>query len=269
MESIPRYPNGMPKKLYKYREWGEGEFQKILTNAELTFSKPLKVGYGNELMYRVQTLNGSELFNFLKHRIINTIPFQSEDFYNKLAKEKFETSNWRNSDELEKSALELIQGDMNNLFGVLSLSGRSTNHRMWNEFSSSGTGFCVGLDTKLLRANILLAEGDINYFKPSDLPVFRYPSLNSSDYSEDMFKIILSIPENLKHEEEYRFIKPFPGSTEVPKEVITEVILGYNMQDNVKNELVKIVDDNLPNALILESIFDSTNSNITVRALRL
>lgn len=264
---IPFHELDLPATLYKYRKWGGKKFRTILTSTELKFSMPLDMDSVSELNYRVEPLRGSELFDFLKNRIATQFPFKSRDELSNIAISMYSSSIYHDEKRVQKEVSDLILKDYNNKFGVLCLSENKTNSHMWNYFASTGTGFCVGINTKKLVTYVLSGGGNMQYYKPNEEPVFRFPSMELENYSADMLNIILNLPEHFRPEGEYRIIKPFPGNVKVAKDAITEVIIGYAMKAESKKELIKVVSDNLPHALILTSEFDPVNNTITASRL--
>ncbi len=95
----------------------------------------------------------------------------------------------------------------------------------------------------------------------------NFPRMNHDDYISDIINVFFSLPDQFSSEDEYRFFKHGPGTIQLGKAAIKEVIVGYAMNNANKTDLIRTVNESLPDADILESELNQDTGEVTIRPL--
>lgn len=264
--SVPFHDLILPDTVYKYRRWNNEEHKRLLTHAELMFELPFNMDVGTELKYKITPLKGQQLLAFYQDKVKRLPQNLNKAERFKKAFAEFRISDFKDFSKVQKAVEELVK-EMNDNFGALCLGGSNNNNYLWDHYGSSGHGFCVGIDPRRVVTDMSFFGGTMQYYPPGEEPTMRFPSINPQTYSDDLLNVILSLPECLEAEGEYRIAKLNSGPISVSKEAIVEVVIGYAMGSDQEIELVNIVSEILPHALILKSELNSENGNINVRRL--
>lgn len=253
----------LPSITYKYRRWGNADHKRMLSHAEIHFSRPLDMDGGSELKYRVANQQIGDWHLYYKSIVRKHFPDATEEELIVNA-----TNMMRDMlDEDKKRApilIEEIIQEHNEEWGALPLGATPTNSHLWEFFAQSGTGFSVGIVPKKIVTGPLFWGGDVLYYSNGMAPEFRFPSVDKQTYSTDTTNVLLSLPQSVADEREYRIYKYGPGSINCEKEAIQEVIVGYAMPQKTAKELAKIVATNLPDAKIYKSEKDAIGNKITI-----
>jgi len=132
-------------------------------------------------------------------------------------------------------------------YGVVSLCTNWNNKSMWQQYSDNNKGFCVGFYLEKLINTRFFDGGDlVNYVH--ELPKIK-PGVAFSEYDKDLEKRAITrlFTKTIEWfvEEEYRLVKsfvncnqPFQQNIQLPDSVFSEVILGIDISDNDKNEII-------------------------------
>lgn len=264
--SIPFHDLTLPETVYKYRRWNNEEHKRLLTHSELMFEMPFNMDVGTELKYKIASLKGQQLLAFYQDKVTRLPQNLNKSERFKKAFAEFRISDFKDSSKVQKAVEELVR-EMNDTFGALCLGDSRNNKYLWDHYGSSGHGFCVGIDPGRVVTDLSFFGGTMHYYPPGEEPTMRFPSINPQTYSDDLLNVILSLPERLEPEGEYRIAKLNSGPIAVSKEAIVEVIIGYAMGNDQLIELVNIASQFLPHALIFKSELNSENGSINVRRL--
>jgi hypothetical protein len=243
-------PKDIPDVVYKYRNWSDNYHKRILLKNELYLTSPKD--FNDPFDCRIP-------INFLS---LDT-PEKIRAFVEKATNEHLEYLLAESRDiEFEKKKLENqlltdLEGYQkyyqNGWFkfhderlGVLSLSKRWDSILMWSHYANKHQGFCVGFHEEKLRESDLFGRGGLVDYDPED----KFPFLDPME--EDRLRRIFietqSKANDWKYEEEYRLFKTFYNgvpSVEERKsyfsdEVFAEVIVGLNISEKDKEEIVTI-----------------------------
>ena len=225
----------MPKVVYKYRVWDNDFHKRILINNEVYFSAPNDFEDKLDCNPPVSYPEGQELFTFF-------LRYSMEHNNNKNAV-------WH----IWNASVMYRNSPMNKRFGVLSLTMEPDNDAMWNKYSDSHRGFCVGFDTYRLFAAIKGGCGDVRYFETLPPVIFAKDSLD-----DKIIKIIYNKEKKWEFEHEYRFHTMWKENDKIERNVrlplntIVEIILGRNMPKGFQQEIKDIVKQKHPKARIIE-----------------
>jgi hypothetical protein len=240
-----------PQKLYKYRCWNDIG-KKILSDNRIYLASPRS--FNDTLDCNVpQTFPPKEaLYSFFYKKSKEMNPhflcFQHAAFARKWAKE----SPLANPVALD-SIFHEYEDKFMSQFGVFSATENPNNGKMWNEYSDSSSGICIGFDYKLLF-EVVGGGGPCIYV--DQLPVIEFGIDNNTT---QFYKRIIYKKKQYKYEQEYRLHKMWPHTaTERDRAIllepntIIEVIIGKNMTPEYKAEVREMVESTHPNARIIE-----------------
>lgn len=225
--------------IYKYRSWENELHRSILLNSSIFMASADKFDDKNDFDYRVNwgNLNRWDWIkrstNFLKrngeqknyanriglmHGIDNYEKCRNPDFVNE-----------QNAKYRHKAFTE---------FGICSCCSSALSLEMWESYGSSFSGFCVGFNPELIsQAGAGIAP--VLYFPDNNCPEIEPSPL---DDNSDFLSCILLKNEKYKFENEYRIWthKVVNGDLKIPVEAIVEIIIGFRMKDEFKNEIVEL-----------------------------
>lgn len=118
---------------------------------------------------------------------------------------------------------------------------------MWAHYSNNHTGFCVGFDSRKLF-KYFGGGGPVDYAK-------HYPEISPIATTEDkMHHQKFTKADYWDYEIEYRLTKMGGANKviKVRKDTITEIIIGYQMSESDKSDLIKLANLQLPHVKLLE-----------------
>lgn len=128
-------------------------------------------------------------------------------------------------------------------FGIFSVSTKPDNLLLWAHYASDHQGFCVGIDTyqigrvqlDFMKRKHLLELKRVEY--SSKYPDINfYESMMSTDWANDIVRLLITKSIDWKYEEEYRLLSWDKSNVGVklPKYAIREIVLGYRMKPHNK-----------------------------------
>ena len=264
----------VPEILYKYRDWYNELHREILLNQELYLAKPSTFGDIENTRECNLPTDYSDVNKTNLYRHFYKIADRDHPDWSKKEKEKY-ANHWSVNTPLHdvnhrsRCEKEFIN-DLDEVLGVLSLSALWDNKNLWSVFANSGKGICVGFDGEKLFGDYehFGTGGPVQYYKPEDTPQLTPFLLTSEDRIQQMLKVIFSLPIKYKPEEEYRISKLYVKNrkVKVSKDVIREVILGFNISETDKQTIVLFLKTNLP-AVNIYSIEIDSNGKITRKSI--
>ncbi len=254
----------LPAVLYKYRRWDNADHKRMITESEFMYENPFTLCPCSELQFQVKEMEYNELLHFYFHRVRQTYPILSPAEQSLIAHREFRLSAYHNPGRVQCEIFDLFEW-FDRAYGALSLGVTNVNNNLWDNFGSSGYGFCVGVNPRSI-ANESSHGGFMQYYSKGDEPVMKFPRLDQ-DYVPDIINIFFSLPEEHKREDEYRFFKHNRGAIQLPKESIQEVIIGYAMSEENRADFIGTVQRSLPNAMLLQSNIDNETGQISVSPL--
>lgn len=162
--------------------------------------------------------------------------------------------------------------------GILSLTESRNNNLMWSHYSNSHQGFVIGFDS----------NHPFFYQKVSDFDELRH--LRKVEYREkrpsgpmtelEGVDVFLVKSKQWEYENEWRIIRPLVDADEVidvkpfpihlfsfPKEIVQEVIFGYNMIDAHKEELRTLINVKYKNTQLFQASVNDDDYGLSIRQL--
>lgn len=240
----------LPEKVYKYRIWKNGSHKNLLLYNELYLASPKD--FNDPFDCRISP-------NF-----IDLTKEEKYSYINELAISKFEETERKGLNfpkvlkDLEKrlddpikfqrDSEKIIYNEQDKYYGILSLSCRWKSILMWSHYSDCHRGFCVGFWEEKLRNTGFFGKAGIVKYDTKFPEIKPKVAKTPEDIIETTFIRTHTKSEDWTYEAEYRLVqnyfpnepKPFKRIIRVPDDVFAEVILGINISENDKDEIVEI-----------------------------
>jgi hypothetical protein len=242
----------MPDILYKYRIWNDQYQKRILTDNEIylasadQFNDPFDATL--PYRYKDEELTPDNIFKKLYILGREQWPDMPEEELHQRCYDR-QASGVFDNGQYWKEEYRQFKEDVNNKFGILSLTSKNNNLLMWSHYANSHQGFCVGFDKFLLYETTL---GEISPVLYSDV----FPKVGIFENNvEGLTKILITKSTNWSYEDEYRITK-INASRKIfviPDKAIQEIVLGLKMPEQYKNEIVELAAHKFPNARIYQS----------------
>ena len=252
-----------PATVYKYRTANNPYHRTILSERVVYFAAPetFEDEFDCRVPVRYDLLTEDEIFEQYYKLLEKDNPLWSQRHL------RDETVRWCNLALLrDKNRLYNIEKiewkELNERFGVLSLTPVNDNLSMWRKYSNNFNGFCVGFNSKKLFSGVG-GGGDVSYVK--DLPLispFDSPEVKRTTLT--FFKL-----KKWAFEKEYRLQNFWPGPIplknreyKVPQEAFTQLILGEKLSKKSKQEIIQM--GKLINPKIKISIAIRSNKQVLI-----
>ena len=245
----------LPDVLYKYRSWQHPDHKKILTNYEIYFSSPFELDEHHECLVEIDTdyITQDNLYKYFD----NKTPLsqfsskeQREEYIQKLIKEA-PLHNPEYREEVAKDARKKL----NDQVSIFCASEKRDNLNLWTTFGVDLEGFCVGFNTREMFINeeIFGSGGPVTYEHHKLKPFY----LDACQRIVDMSKVIFNLDKKFKNENEYRLSKFFLQEKKIKlnPSAFKELILGPNIEEDDKMEILEVVQQTLPKINIFQAKF--------------
>ena len=234
--------------LYKYRDWSDKYHKNILTENEIFMASPGSFNdpFDCRIPENYHLLNTQEKIDqFMEH-----IESNHQDKLSKISKSDIEKisnnfkKRFKNLEEVQQDYENHFFKQTNDCYGVLSLSKKWNSLLMWSHYGNNHKGFCIGFNENKMRKSSQFGAGfEVNYSN-------KFPKRNPLKKLEPIHDSFLQLGHKAiewKYEEEFRLINlKLEGHTKkdrtikYPDEFISEVILGIEIPENDKAEILKI-----------------------------
>ena len=251
----------LPEYLYKYRPWvdnkdKDNKCRRILTHNEIFFSSARHFNdpFDCRIPMRYDLNSDEENRKTIKKRILEDNPNISIELLEEQVDDWFTRKEWIKPENEER-----YQELKYRTFGIFSVSSVADNILMWSHYADSHKGFCIGLNTQALdeftkrRAKEF---GDLIY-PIKVLYTTEYPRLVPSDFDDDVKygEIQLKYKSELwSYEKEYRYIHIGVSDITFNDDgIIERIILGCEMPDKHKEEIIQTVNNQNSNINIYEA----------------
>jgi hypothetical protein len=245
-----------PEMVYKYRHFNDPFHLKIITEKQVYFAAPKDFNdpFDCKNFTRYDLLTDKQLLKWYYHTSIETKPNLTPLERTVLASKMVKNSNFKNKKYL-KNFQQKEWALLNLRYGILSLTANHRNYRMWEDYGKKHSGFCVGFNPKI-TFKLFGGGGKVEYFE--ELPIILPAPFDS--YKEQWRKQIYSKLEKWGFEQEYRTQKLYytPPSNEertitLPKEALTELILGAEISEPNKKTIIELAQKELPHINIFQA----------------
>jgi len=232
----------MPPRMYKYRSWKDENNKNMLINREIFLTSPGKFNdpFDGGLPYRPDPMD-SDVEN-IKAKLEQLAPRQFPQFAHDKA---------RLDEESAKQLFYIMQGpeeyfqdnygyrpaDLDQMFGVVSLTPHPLNILLWSHYGDKHQGFSLGFNTEKLVKFISGKFKKVNY--EQEIPII---SMLDGDQGL-MDKLIYTKAMVWKYEDEYRITCINRANQKIyyPPEILETIHFGYQMPTEVRFEIIEIV----------------------------
>lgn len=261
----------LPKILYKYRSWKDEFHKRILTNQEIHFDSPFTSAGNNhdELIYKFDfdSVSKDDIYQWF-YRDSVCIPDDKKRI--EFSKNKSENFTFENETFRQKWK-ETMKQNLNSTVSIFCASEKNDNISLWESFGDNHEGFCVGFDGKELFKNTHFPfAGEVKYCIEDEEPLISpFVPKDTIECIEHYRKRIMFLPDKFKGENEYRFAKLFMQSRTfpIPQNVIKEIIFGFRMSVENKNQIRKVVSEQKLDVEFFQANFYEIFNSLSVTKL--
>ena len=243
-----------PEILYKYRDWNAKYHDRYIIEREVymapasSFEDEMdcKIPIRYDLLTEKQTIDFAVRLSKAEH------PEFSRQKHRKDAREwakKRLLKNKKYVQDFQKFYFE--ENDKRQ--GILCVTEFPCLEKMWNDYANNSTGFCIGYNSRILF-NYLGGGGNVTY---DSLPIILPEPI--MEFHEIHHKQLFYKEPKWSYENEYRTHKFYetPATREMrqeklPKEAFNKIILGKNISENNRKEIIKAVRESIGDIPILE-----------------
>jgi hypothetical protein len=246
-----------PAILYKYRDWDTEYHNRYILEKEVFLASPNSFEDEKDckIPIRYDLLNEKQIIDFyIKHSKENNPNFSRQQ-HRKEARIWSKEKKFKNESYLEKYRKK-YNTEYNKREGILCLTDKPCLEEMWKKYSNNSQGFCVGYNSKILF-NELGGGGQVKYY--DELPIiFPEPIMSRHEIN---YYSIFSKETKWDFEKEYRTHSFFenPATIEnrqikLPKEAFNRIILGRNISEKNRTQIINSVREHIGNILIIEEM---------------
>jgi hypothetical protein len=244
--------SSIPETVYKYRCWNDSFHRRLLFEQELYLASAVQFNDPFDstipFRYRKEDLTPDNIFLKLIEVGKKQWPSMSDTELYQLAYERQSSGDFENG----KYWIENYPSwkkDIENMFGIASLTPKNDNLLMWSHYSNSHKGFVMGFQTEMLFDQVQGSLGPVLYSeKVPEMGLFE-------DMTIGLIRILNTKSTNWQYEEEIRISKIHSSrqTVKLRKDTITSVIMGANLTENEKNQITDFIKKELPHVKLLES----------------
>lgn len=236
----------LPKILYKYMNWSgrpRDKKKNILFKNILYFSSPLAFNDPFDSMLPIifdEGYRNSEKFHrdfLLADNMIGKTRYSKQEI-DEIAKDRFLNPHKIKYDtdimtkSIQKSIVERVR--------ISCFTTKKDNVLMWSHYADCHRGICIGLSTDYMQEGQLFMYAKVNYSK--NFPKLKQLNNNSLMYTKSL---------DWKYENEYRMINIDAYDQIIfPKRAVHDVVIGYKMDENLKQSLVTYLQKKYPGVRI-------------------
>jgi hypothetical protein len=243
--------------IYKYRTWSNIFHKRFLTHREVFLASPEsfedKLDCYNPT--RFDLLTKSQIYNYFIWSSKDKNPHFTRQQHRKFARDWAKVSDVNHPkivrQFMEKSIQEYYQHE-----GILSLTENWNNDEMWEKYSDNGKGICIGYNTKIMF-QFLGGGGPVEYC--DELPIIMPEPF--MEFGEALRNRVYCKLKKWEFEEEYRtqkfWVEPASISDrqiQLPKEAFNRIILGDNISDKDKEEIISITKETIGDIEIIDRV---------------
>lgn len=268
-----------PPVLYKYRDWSEPFHRKLLTKGEFFFSSTKDLNDPFEAVVPIRYDHGTDeqwQRNCEKHvRSMNRR--LNEEWVSKTARDILNLGEYKRPETAEYQR-QKSKEQMEDCFGVFSLTTKNDNPLMWAHYADDHRGFCVGLDTNRIESDSLqyLEKTDniLSFYAVEYHDKFPFLDGHEGKWDELIPRILRTKSEHWKYEEEWRLLlihgKPsartglYTRAIRFPLDVVKEVVFGLRMDGDSRKCLTLLLQRLIPECRLFQVSQNSQSFNLVV-----
>jgi hypothetical protein len=239
--------------IYKFRDFKIDHHKSVLYDNLIYFPSisELNDPFDSKITFNFKELDAVERKNFLDKIKKKMLEKQQKDHYNAF-ESFFNFNNQITFQYLNNLEIDAAQKRI----GIFSTSLIWNNILMWSHYANNHSGFAIGFKEEILRKSQKFHFGSkVEYPKSQKFPLLK-PSMNDLDI---FYKRFYVKSYDWKYEQEFRLINEFKKEDEkrtlnYPLEAIEEVIIGFNMEELSRQEIIKFCKKNNIKVYITEAI---------------
>lgn len=238
-DSIPE--DYLPEIVYKYRNWNNKYHKSIINDFAFYFSAPSDFEDEHDCVNptRYDLLSKDERDKVIKHNL--------DDSWDRRTRRKKEQEIRKNLSDKKhyhrwvKETKKLIDERT----AVLSLTYDCENKCMWNKYADNGSGFCIGIQLPD-DESFWGIKGNVTYV--DKLPIIKPVPLMTLD-EQHIYRIMYKEKKwSFEREVRLHSFREFPFKKNervrrVSNQYVKEIIFGYNMTQDHKNEILRILQE--------------------------
>jgi hypothetical protein len=254
----------LPPFLYKYRSWSKEEHKRILTHNEIYFASPFELDELHEckLTKDFESLTEQMVYDYAYIRA-EEMGITEEEYKHGFAAQSLDQTNIFDP-AFQQQVEERSRNTLNKVLRIFCASEHNDNANLWSSFASGERGVCVGLDTRRMLDDkaILGGGGKVAYYSKDNAPKRRPLCFSDIERTDDMLKVVFSLPDFFSKEDEYRLFKFHLTNQRVSihPDCIKEVILGRYMSESDQIEIISLVRKKYPWAKITRAGTDELSN---------
>lgn len=249
------YLNNIPDILYKYRDWNNDFHKKLLFEKQLYFASADQFNdpYDCSMPYKWKKSDLTEANIFTKYynSLKSDRPDLSETQIHEICYNEQKQGLFHDEEHIKKVTERWRELEFKR-YGIVSLTPICDNFLMWSHYSNSHTGFAIGFDKFILIESTKSEIGQVIY--QNEIPEFGI----FEDLIEKSIKQMYIKSSIWEYEYEFRLrsILLCRKSVTLAVEAIKEIILGCNMKQKDKFEIIDKCAKMYPNAELFEMQLD-------------
>ena len=245
------------ESVYKFRSWDNKHHKRLLTHNEICFASPAKFNdpFDCKLHFRYDLECRDSFMEYLRELNKENGNFLSEEELIQKAENAIQVFSDPNR---LKEMLKQDEHKINEKYRVFSMTGIYSNNLLWSHYSSDHQGFCVEFNLKKLQ-EYFDKNFNHNFIEFPIIYNSEAPKLVLSKFGIEGFQELLKYKSrDWEYENEYRFLiykrtdlQKYIHEELIPKESISKVILGCQVSDEHKKEIIAVLNQ-YPDKPILE-----------------
>lgn len=255
----------LPTVLYKYRDWENNYHKKILTENQIFFSS--QNGFNDPFdatipfRYDEKEMTPENIFRKLYETGREFMPHLTETELIQKCYEQQQSGIFENGEYWKNHYDQYVQ-NVNKNFGIYSLTTKNSNLLMWSHYANSHRGFCVGFNTEKMFNLVMGTVGPVIY----DDKMPFVPMFEEGLGIEGVTKLLNTKSKEWEYEDEYRMVKSLAANKIFTFEdnIIEEVILGLNMTEPHKEEILEIVKNKFPEVKLFQATKDLNEFKLNI-----
>lgn len=245
----------LPPLIYKYRTWSDNYHKRFITEREVfmasarTFEDVLDCNNPT----RFDLLTNQQIYDYYlwssKKKNLNF----SRQQHRKFARTWFKISPVHDKAKVKEWMVQSIE-DYHDHSGILSLTGNWNNDFMWQKYADNNKGFCIAYNTKEMF-KYLGGGAVVEYI--AELPIILPEPF--MDFALALRNRVYYKTLDWSIEEEYRTKMFWPHTATVndrqiklPQAAFNKIILGDNISDLDRGEIIKNVKQHIGEIEIVE-----------------
>ena len=233
-----------PPTLYKYRDWNHPFHDRFIIEREIFLASPAsfedQMDCRNPIRYdKLTDAQAVEFYEYISRR---EFPHRSRKEHRKEGRIWSKKKLFKNKDWQENYVKEYNDG-LNQHQGILSLTAEPCLTEMWHKYANKGKGFCIGYNSRLMF-DYLGGGGNVEYY--NELPIILprpFMSYNEITQNQLFYK-----ERKWNFEKEYRTLRFWENPASItdrqiklPKDAFKEIILGDNISNDNRREIIQAV----------------------------